>query len=70
MMQELRDATLTLSAESLGEKTAAAGAGAIREVHGIMGVARHSYGCRVVQRIMEHTRLSGWKDLVCRQVTA
>ena len=64
-IQELRDATLKLSPEALGDKAAAVGE---REESGFVGVAKHGYGCRVVQRIMEHCVLPGWKDQICRQV--
>ena len=33
-----------------------------------MGIAKHGYGCRVIQRVMEHCVLPGWKDQICRQV--
>lgn len=64
LAQELRDATLKLSPEALGDKGAAAGE---REEAGFVGVAKHGYGCRVVQRVMEHCALPGWKDQICRQ---
>ena len=63
--QELRDATLKLSPDALDK--AAVGE---REEAGFIGVAKHGYGCRVVQRVMEHCRLPGWKDEICRQVRA
>ncbi len=65
-MQELRDATLKLSPEALGDRAAAGE----REEAGFIGVAKHGYGCRVVQRVMEHCLLPGWKDDICRQVRA
>ena len=56
---------LKLSQEALGDKAAAVGE---REESGFVGVAKHGYGCRVVQRIMEHCVLPGWKDHTCHQV--
>ena len=67
-MKELRDATLKLAPEALSERERAAASGAEREEAGFVGVAKHSYGCRVVQRAMEHCALPGWKDLICAQV--
>ncbi|CAL5220649.1 g2694 [Coccomyxa viridis] len=64
MLEELRDATLKLSPEALGDRAAAGE----REEAGFIGVAKHGYGCRVVQRVMEHCLLPGWKDDICRQV--
>ena len=66
LAQELRDATLKLSPEALYDRAAVGE----REEAGFIGVAKHGYGCRVVQRIMEHCLLPGWKDDICRQVRA
>jgi len=67
LAQELRDATLKLSPEALGDKARAA-AGGEREESSFVGIAKHGYGCRVIQRVMEHCILPGWKDQICRQV--
>lgn len=63
-MQELSLATISLPAE--GEHSLCQE----REEAGFITVAKHVYGCRVVQRIMESCCLPGWKDEICHEVCA
>ena len=64
MAQELSHATISLPAE--GEQSLCQE----REETGFIAVAKHVYGCRVVQRIMESCCLPGWKAKICREVRA
>ncbi len=63
-VQELSLATISLPAE--GEHSLCQE----REEAGFITVAKHVYGCRVVQRIMESCCLPGWKDEICHEVCA
>ena len=63
-MQELSHATISLPAE--GEQSLCQE----REEAGFIAVAKHVYGCRVVQRIMESCCLPGWKDKICHEARA
>ena len=63
-MQELRDAQATtpdkLTTLPPGQKPL--------EEAGWIGISMHTYGCRIMQRIMESCELPGWNEPICREV--
>ena len=63
-MQELRDAPATTPEELT---TLPSGQKPLEDA-GWIGISMHTYGCRIMQRIMESCELPGWKEPICREV--